>query len=87
MVTTTDNVLKGRIARGGRSAEGIYVRVHSPGGDFVGEVRTDEDGSFFFHLPLGTWFLVAFAPGGARVTQEVTFTGPEPQAFVIELGD
>lgn len=82
-----DPVLKGQVALAGRPTSGAYVRVHGPNGDFVGEARTDEDGTFKFHLPLGNWFVVAFAPGRPRVATEVMFTGEEPQDLIVDLGD
>jgi hypothetical protein len=58
--------LTGTIVAGGAGAEGAYVQIQNPAGDFQAEVRTDAGGRFLLHPIRGRWRLVCWlrAMGG-----------------------
>jgi hypothetical protein len=66
MVTLTGTVLQS-----GSAADGAYVQLRNSEGDFIGEVRADESGSFVLYACRGTWQVVAWAPGRGRTQQQV----------------
>lgn len=66
--------LTGKVTEGQAPAEGAYLRVNGPTGDFVSEARTGPDGQFGFNLPPGEWTLIALAPGSKRIAQKVNLT-------------
>ena len=45
---------------------GAYVQLRDAGGDFVGEVRADDDGLFTFYAVPGRWTVVCLTPGRRR---------------------
>jgi len=48
-----------------------FVQLRDSGGDFVGEVRADDDGHFTFYVVPGHWRVICLAPGGRRAEREV----------------
>lgn len=50
---------------------GSFVLLRDEEGDFVGEVRADDDGRFVFHAIPGRWLVVCLTPGLRRREQEV----------------
>lgn len=50
---------------------GAFVQLRDSDGDFVGEVRADEDGRFTFHAIPGRWQLICLTPGPRRRQQEI----------------
>jgi diguanylate cyclase (GGDEF)-like protein len=65
-------VVLGVVKRDHVAVPGAYVRIASPGGDFVGEVKADSRGRFALHTAPGEWVLICLAPGGGRVERRVT---------------
>jgi hypothetical protein len=63
--------LTGTVTRGSGPADGAYVQLRNPGGDFQGEVRTGEDGRFTLYPVPGRWRLVSFAPRTRAIEREV----------------
>lgn len=49
---------------------GAFVQLRDEGGDFVGEVRADEEGRFTLYPIPGHWTVVCLTPDG-RHQQEV----------------
>lgn len=76
--------LTGSIQVAGAPAEGAYIRINGPSGDFVWEARTDAGGEFGFNLPAGEWTLLAFAPGTEKHTEQFTLT-PDSGPVSIDL--
>ena len=76
--------MTGKVQVDGQPAEGAYIRINGPSGDFVWEARTDNGGEFGFNLPEGTWTVVAFAPGTEKHTQQYVLT-PDSDPVVIDL--
>lgn len=54
--------LHGTIDDGG----GAFVQLRDEGGDFVGEVRADDDGRFTFYAIPGHWRVICLTPRGRR---------------------
>lgn len=54
---------------------GAFVQLRDREGDFVGEVRADEDGHFTFHAIPGQWTVVCLT--SARRRERVIDLGPE----------
>lgn len=54
--------LRGTIEEGA----GAFVQLRDEGGDFVGEVRADEEGHFALYAVPGHWTLICLTPGGRR---------------------
>ena len=63
--------LKGRVVKGDTPVEGAYVKVTGPSGDFVGERRTSDSGTFRFNLTAGVWTLSWQLPGGIKGSKDV----------------
>jgi hypothetical protein len=63
--------LTGTVTKGSVPADGAYVQLRNPGGDFQAEVRTGSDGRFTLYPVPGRWRLVSFAPNSDRVEREV----------------
>jgi hypothetical protein len=59
--------LTGRIDGGA----GSFVQLRDAEGDFVGEVRADDEGRFVFHAIPGHWRVICLTPGRNRRQQEV----------------
>lgn len=76
--------MTGKVVVDGRPAEGAYIRINGPSGDFVWEARTDNDGEFGFNLPEGEWTVVAFAPGTEKHVQQCILTA-DSDPVVIDL--
>ena len=55
---------------------GAFVQLRDAGGDFVGEVRADEEGDFVFYAIPGHWHVVCLIPGGLRFEQDFDI-GPD----------
>jgi hypothetical protein len=68
-------VVEGRVLKEGIPAEGIYVRLVGPSGDFLAERRTRASGSFRFHLPEGTWTHKWLGPGGIKGSKHFELSG------------
>ena len=66
--------INGRIPEGGA---GAFVQLRDAEGDFVGEVRADEQGEFTFYAVPGDWHVICLMPGGRRLERDVS----------IEFGD
>ncbi len=49
---------------------GAFVQLRDSGGDFVGEVRADNEGHFTLYAIPGHWRIICLTPGG-RGEQEV----------------
>lgn len=64
-------VLLGVVKRDDVALPGAYVRIASPSGDFIGEVKADSRGRFALHTAPGEWVLICLAPGGGRVERRV----------------
>lgn len=45
---------------------GAFVQLRDQGGDFVGEVRADEQGRFVLHAIPGRWTIVCLTPDRRR---------------------
>jgi hypothetical protein len=45
---------------------GAFVQLRDSGGDFVGEVRADDDGRFTLYPIPGEWTLVCLTPNDRR---------------------
>jgi len=65
--------LTGNISGGARA----FVQLRDEEGDFVGEVRADDEGRFVFHAIPGHWRVVCLAPGGLRAEHEVDLGGTD----------
>jgi hypothetical protein len=63
--------LTGTVSKGSAPADGAYVQLRNPGGDFQAEVRTGADGRFTLYPVPGRWRLVSFAPKTERIEREV----------------
>ncbi len=63
--------LTGTVTVEGALADGAYVQLQNPGGDFQGEVRTTAGGKYTLHPVAGRWRLVSWLPGNGRVEQEM----------------
>jgi Protein of unknown function (DUF1416) len=50
---------------------GSFVQLRDAEGDFVGEVRADEEGHFVFYAIPGRWRVICLTPGRNRRQQEV----------------
>lgn len=64
--------IRGVVERGGKPAEGAYVRLTGSQDEFVAEQRTTEDGTFRFWVVAGEWTLICLSPGADRLTQTVS---------------
>lgn len=64
---------------------GAFVQLRDSGGDFVGEVRADDEGRFTFHAIPGDWTIVCLTP--ARRRERRIDLGPEDVHVVIDLVD
>jgi len=60
-------VVQGRVVRGDSETpvSPAYARLLDSGGEFAGEVATDEEGVFRFFAAPGEWTVRVLAPGGA----------------------
>ena len=54
---------------------GAFVQLRDAGGDFVGEVRADEEGSFTFYAIPGHWRVICLTPAGRREKEVDLGTG------------
>ncbi len=63
--------LTGTVASGNRPAAWAYVQLTNLAGDFQGEVRADEEGSFTLYPVPGHWRLLAWVPSVGRTDGEV----------------
>ena len=45
---------------------GAFVQLRDDGGDFVGEVRANDEGAFTFYAVPGHWRVICLTPGGRR---------------------
>lgn len=45
---------------------GAFVQLRDAGGDFVGEVKADEEGHFTFYAVPGHWTVISLTPEGRR---------------------
>lgn len=45
---------------------GAFVQLRDAGGDFVGEVRADDEGRFTFHAVPGDWTIICLTPARRR---------------------
>lgn len=50
---------------------GAFVQLRDEDGDFVGEVRADDEGHFTFYAIPGHWRVVALIPGAGRQETDV----------------
>jgi hypothetical protein len=69
-----ETVVAGRVRSGGNAVAGAYVRLLDAGGDFTGEVVTDDEGGFRFLTRPGEWTVRVLSPqgnGGCAVTAEL----------------
>jgi hypothetical protein len=75
--------IAGVVRRAGAPADGAYVTVRDPAGNFTGERRTDAggEGRFRFHLSPGSWVLEAVAPRTDAVRRKIDL-GPGEEALV-----
>ena len=48
------------------------MQLRDAGGDFVGEVRADDQGEFTFYAVPGDWHVICLMPGGRRLERDVT---------------
>ncbi len=61
---------------------GAFVQLRDSGGDFVGEVRADDEGHFTLYAIPGHWRLICLTPGNRREqdidvgTEDVTIRLP-----------
>ena len=78
--------LTGTVRAGGTAADGAYVQLRNLTGDFVGEVRTDTDGTFVLHPGKGRWRLVSWLPGRGQWNDEVEIGAGDLQVE-IDLGE
>ncbi len=60
-----ETVIGGRVRLGGNPVAGAYVRLLDSGGDFTGEVVTDEAGGFRFLARPGEWSVRVLSPKGS----------------------
>ena len=58
--------LLGTVEQGG----GAFVQLRDADGDFVGEVRADDEGHFTLYAIPGHWRIICLTPGG-RQEQEI----------------
>jgi hypothetical protein len=63
---------------------GAFVQLRDAEGDFVGEVRADDQGSFTFYAVPGHWRVVCLIPGGQRREQEIDL-GAEDKDIQVSL--
>lgn len=56
---------------------GTFVQLRDAQGDFVGEVQTDDQGSFTFYAVPGHWRVVCLVPGGRRHEKEIVLGGED----------
>jgi hypothetical protein len=71
---TKETVIGGRVRLGGNPVAGAYVRLLDSGGDFTGEVVTDDAGGFRFLARPGEWSVRVLSPhgnGGRAITAEL----------------
>lgn len=45
---------------------GAFVQLRDQGGDFVGEVRADDDGTFILYPIPGEWTVICLTPNDRR---------------------
>ena len=74
--------LRGKIVNGDGPIEGAYVRVVGPSGDFVGERRTSDSGTFRFNLTTGRWTLSWLLPGGVKGSKQVDLGDAELEEVI-----
>lgn len=74
--------LKGKIVNGDGPIEGAYVKVAGPSGDFVGERRTSDSGTFRFNLTAGQWTLSWQLPGGVMGSKQVELGDSEIEEVI-----
>lgn len=55
---------------------GSFVQLRDAEGDFVGEVRADDEGRFVFYAIPGHWRVICLTPGKSRRQREIDL-GPE----------
>lgn len=82
--TAKETVIAGRVRRGGSAVAGAYVRLLDSGGDFTGEVVTDDEGGFVFLARPGSWTVRALAPG-SNGERSVTAERGLPADATIDL--
>jgi hypothetical protein len=63
--------LTGVVRAGDAPAANAYVQIRNLNGDFQGEVKTDDEGSFHLYPVAGRWRLVSWLPGRGRAEREV----------------
>jgi hypothetical protein len=74
--------LRGKVVSGESPVEGAYVKVVGPSGDFVGERRTSDSGTFRFNLTTGRWTLSWQLPGGVKGSKDVDLGESEVEEVI-----
>ena len=76
-------VIQGRVTRDGQPLASAYVRLLNSAGDLVGEVVTNEEGTFRFFAADGEWKVRVLASGG--FTAEYTVTAEVGKAVELSV--
>ena len=65
----SETAVAGHVWRGEEPAGRAYVRVATPAGEYVSEVRCGPEGAFYIPVLPGSWNIICFGPRGYRVEQ------------------
>ena len=77
--------IRGKVTRDGAALEGAYLRLRGTDGEFVGEVRSDEQGKFRFYVAAGDWSLVCLAPGAERIEHPLSLKKGDEVDLTFEV--
>jgi hypothetical protein len=66
-----ETAIVGKLRKDGAPLADAYIRLLDAGKNFVGEVKSDDQGAFHFFCGAGRWHLVCIGAGIDRKEQEV----------------
>ena len=75
--------LTGVVRAGDAPAPRAYVQVRNRDGDFVGEVRTDDEGWYVLHLVPGRWTIVSWLAGSGEAREDIEVGGGDLQTDIV----
>ena len=82
---TRESRIAGTIFRAGNPLGQAFVWCAGPSGEFVAEVRSEDDGTYELYVNPGDWNVTAFAAGTDRVEKTAHVTGPGVTRLDFEL--